>query len=175
MNLVGPGGVSMPQRSRRVVVVAHCHLNVNTKVRGLACYEGVRADVIAPLIGQGVGIVQLPCPEATFLGMRRWGMTVEQYDTPAYRRHCRTILRTTIDTLRLLADDGCAIEGVLGVEGSPSCGVETTCGGYAGGELEDAAGQQAARVAGRGVFIGELRAMLDEAGLGDVPLRGVED
>ena len=165
----------MPERSRRVVVVAHCHLNVNTKVRGLACYEGVRGDVISPLIERGVGIVQLPCPEASFLGMRRWGMTVEQYDTPAYRRHCRTILRTTVDTLRALADDDCAIEGVLGVEGSPSCGVETTCGGYTGGELEDAVGQHAAPIAGRGVFVEELRAMLAEAGLGDVPFTGVED
>jgi predicted secreted protein len=165
----------MPERSRRVAAVAHCHLNVNTKVRGLACYEGVRADVIAPLIEQGVGIVQLPCPEASFLGMKRWGMTVEQYDTPAYRRHCRKILRTTVDTLRTLADDGCAIEGVLGVEGSPSCGVETTCAGYAGGELEDAVEQQAARVVGRGVFVDELCAMLAEAGLADIPFTGVED
>jgi predicted secreted protein len=165
----------MPGRSRRVVVVAHCHLNVNTKVRGLARYEGARADVIAPLIGQGLGIVQLPCPEASFLGMRRWGMTVEQYDTAAYRRHCRAILRTTIDTLRALADDGCEIEGVLGVEGSPSCGVETTCGGYTGGELENAVEQQADRIAGRGVFVDELRAMLEEAGLGDVPFTGVGD
>jgi predicted secreted protein len=135
----------------------------------------VRGDVIRPLIERGVGIVQLPCPEVSFLGMRRWGMTVEQYNTPAYRRHCRKILRTTIDTLRALADDGCAIEGVVGVEGSPSCGVETTCGGYAGGELEEAGEQQAVRIAGRGVFVDELRAMLAEAGLGDVPFTGVED
>jgi predicted secreted protein len=165
----------MPERSRRVVVVAHCHLNVNTKVRGLAGYPGVRADVVAPLLAEGVGIVQLPCPEATFLGMKRWGMTVEQYDTPAYRRHCRRILRPVIDTLVALAEDGCAIESVLGVEGSPSCGVDTTCGGYAGGELEDAAAQQATRIAGRGVLIDEMRGMMDDAGLSVVPFAGVED
>ncbi len=164
----------MPERSRRIVVVAHCHLNANTKVLRLACYPGVRKEVIAPLVAGGAGIVQLPCPEASFLGMRRWGMTVEQYDTPAYRRHCRGILRTTVDTLRTLADDGCVIGTVLGVEGSPSCGVETTCGGYAGGELEGASGQDAARIPGRGVFVDELRTMLAEAGLGDVPFAGVE-
>jgi len=165
----------MPERSRRIIALAHCHLNSNSKVLGLACYPGARAEVVAPLIEGGVGIVQLPCPEASFLGMKRWGMTVEQYDTPAYRRHCRKILRTTVDTLRALADDGCTIEGVIGVEGSPSCGVETTCGGYAGGELEDASGQQAARIPGRGVFFDELRGMLAEVGLGDVPFSGVED
>ena len=165
----------MPERSRRIVVVAHCHLNANTKVLGLACYAGARAEVIAPLIAGGAGIVQLPCPEASFLGMKRWGMTVEQYDTPAYRRHCRDILRPTVDTLRALADDGCVIETVLGVEGSPSCGVQTTCGGYAGGELEDAPMQRATQVQGRGVLVDELRAMLADAALGDVPLVGVED
>jgi len=165
----------MPQRSRRIAVLAHCHLNVNTKVRGLAGYPGVRADVVTPLVAEGVGIIQLPCPEATFLGMKRWGMTVEQYDTPAYRRHCRKILRPVIDTLVALADDGCSIEAVLGVEGSPSCGVETTCGGCTGGEIEDASEQKADRVAGRGVLIDELRAMMDDAGLGAVPFSGVED
>jgi predicted secreted protein len=166
----------MPERSRTVAVLAHCHLNVNTKVHGLACYQGARTDVVTQLIERGVGIVQLPCPEATFLGMKRWGMTVEQYDTPAYRRHCRTILQPTIDTLVALADDGCDLEGVLGVEGSPSCGVDTTCAGFTGGEIEDALpGQSAARAPGRGVLIAVLGEMLREVGLGHVPLRGIED
>ncbi|HEY5483756.1 MAG TPA: hypothetical protein VIK31_08090 [Propionibacteriaceae bacterium] len=165
----------MPERSRRVVAVAHCHLNVNTKVRGLAGYPGVRADVVTPLIAQGVGIIQLPCPEATFLGMKRWGMTVEQYDTPAYRRHCRKILRPVVDTLVALSEDGCTIESLLGVEGSPSCGVETTCGGYTGGEIEEAPAQKAARVQGHGILIDELRAMMADVGLGHVPFAGVED
>jgi predicted secreted protein len=166
----------MPERSRRVVVVAHCHLNVNTKVHGLACYPGARSDVVVPLIQDGAGIVQLPCPEATFLGMKRWGMTVEQYDTPAYRRHCRWILEPVIDTLSALAADGCSIEAVLGVEGSPSCGVSTTCAGFTGGEIEAGAPPQtAARVSGQGVLVRELRSMLAEAGLEDVPFSGVED
>ena len=38
-------------------------------------------------MSEDVGVIQLPCPEATFLGMRRWGMTREQYDVPAFRRH----------------------------------------------------------------------------------------
>jgi predicted secreted protein len=166
----------MPERSREIVVVAHCHLNVGTKVHGLADYPGARVDVIAPLIEQGVGIVQLPCPEATYLGMKRWGMTVEQYDTPAYRRHCRAILAPVLDTLVVLAQDGCTIREILGVEGSPSCGVTTTCAGYVGGELEGgAAAQTCTRAAGSGVLVDELRAMLDDAGLGHVPFRGVED
>lgn len=168
----------MPQRSREVVVVAHCHLNANTKVHGLACYPGARADVIGPLIEQGAGIVQLPCPEATFLGMKRWGMTVEQYDTPAYRRHCRDILGPTLDTLVSLVEDGCTIR-VLGVEGSPSCGVSETCSGYEGGEIEDllegGTAPCASRSPGRGVFMQEFEAALRSAGLGSVPITGINE
>jgi predicted secreted protein len=168
----------MPDRSREIVVVAHCHLNANTKVHGLACYPGVRADVMGPLIEQGAGIVQLPCPEATFLGMKRWGMTVEQYDTPAYRRHCRDILGPVLDTLVSLVEDGCTIRAVLGVDGSPSCGVEETCSGYEGGEVEELLAGRilapcARRSPGRGVFMEEFEAALRSAGLGDTPITGI--
>lgn len=165
----------MPARSRKIAVVAHCHLNVNTKVCGLGTYASVRTEVIAPLLEGGVGIVQLPCPEASFLGMRRWGMTVEQYDTPAYRRHCRSILAPVVDTLQALVEDECAIEGVFGVDLSPSCGVNKTCAGYAGGELTAGAPTpNAVELPGRGVFMQEFEALLETAGL-NVPFLGVDE
>lgn len=165
----------MPARSRKIAVVAHCHLNVNTKVCGLGAYASARTEVIAPLLGADVGIVQLPCPEVTFLGMRRWGMTVEQYDTPAYRRHCRSILESVVDTLQALAEDGCAIEGVIGVDLSPSCGVNKTCAGYAGGELSAGAPVPGAvELPGRGIFMEEFEALLASAGL-NVSFAGVDE
>lgn len=168
----------MPSRSRRIAVVAHCHLNVNTKVHGLADYESVRREVVGPLIEQGVGIVQLPCPEATYLGLKRWGMTREQYDLPAYRRHCRKLLASTVQSLQVLAEDGCAIEAVIGVDGSPSCGVAYTSVGYGGGEIEDLAAQgelpACRKEPGTGVFMQVFRSMLDEVGL-EVTFRGVDE
>jgi predicted secreted protein len=71
--------------------------------------------------------------------MKRWGMTGEPFGTPADRRHCETLLGPVIDTLRALAEDSCAIECVVGVDGSPSCGVDRTCVGDEGGEPEDLA------------------------------------
>ena len=168
----------MPHRSRRLAVLAHCHLNVNTKVHGLGAYEGTRREVISPLIEGGYGIVQLPCPEATFLGMHRWGMTREQYDTPAYRRHCQEILAPTVDMLVSLVDDGCSIEAVVGVDGSPSCGVDRTCSGYEGGEIEaifdSGRAPVAADIPASGVFIEVFRSLLTAAGL-NVTFRGVEE
>jgi len=168
----------MPQRSRRIAILSHCHLNVNTKVHGLAHYRGARTDVVSPLIEAGIGIVQLPCPEATYLGMRRWGMTREQYDVAAYRRHCRQVLAPTIDTLVALADDGCVFEGVFGVNGSPSCGVSRTCVGYEGGEIEalfeSGESPRATHAPARGVFMEVLQELCADAGI-DLEFRGVDE
>lgn len=162
------------KRNGHVVVVAHCLLNVNTKVHGIAKYPAVHPEV-ARLVADGVAIVQLPCPEATYLGMKRWGMTREQYDTAAYRRHARTILGPVVDTLDELARDGCEVFEVIGADGSPSCGVDRTCFGWSGGELEQGVEVPEARsVAGRGVFIDEFRCLLAERGL-EPTFRGVDE
>ncbi|MDZ4168486.1 MAG: hypothetical protein U1E26_02355 [Coriobacteriia bacterium] len=167
----------MPARGRAVAVVAHCHLNANTKVHGLADYEGARRDVVDSLIQCGVGIVQLPCPEATYLGLARWGMTREQYDVASYRRHCQKLLEPIVEILLALKADGCTIEAVVGVDGSPSCGVSRTCVGYAGGEiaaLSDTGIPQASEAPKPGVFIEVLQALMGDAGL-DVEFRGVTE
>ncbi len=168
----------MPARARRIAVLAHCHLNVNTKVHGLAYYPGTRADLLSDLSSACVGIVQLPCPEITFLGMNRWGMTREQYDTPAYRRHCASLLQPVVDTIVALAEDGCEVVGVYGVDGSPSCGVDRTCIGYTGGEIEATASDgtlpEAVDTPGPGVFFEALRVRLEASGIRP-PFIGIDE
>ena len=83
---------------------------------------------------EGAGIVQLPCPESTCLGMNRWGMSRDQYDHPSYRSHCRRpLLLPTVDQLAGFARAGYEIIGVIGVDGSASCGVTLTPVGFTGG------------------------------------------
>jgi predicted secreted protein len=162
------------QRGKKVAVVAHCLLDVNTKVKGLATYAGVH-PIVRELISEDVGIIQLPCPEVVHLGMRRWGMTKEQYDVPSYRRLCERLVEPVLDTLRALADDGCEIVGIWGVDGSPSCGVTVTCAGFSGGELESLDALPAStHVPGEGVFLSILREACFEAGL-DVPFRTIAE
>ncbi len=147
------------------MVLAHCLLNVNTKVHGIALYPGVHPTV-REWLSNDVGLVQLPCPEVAFLGMSRWGMTREQYDVPAYRTLCRTLLEPVVDTLSALADDGCEIIGVWGIDGSPSCGVARTCEGYAGGDLDRLVEPPKwSHVTGEGVFISTLQTLLTDRGL----------
>jgi predicted secreted protein len=112
-------------RSRRIVGVAHCLLNQNAKVAGLASHPGVFTPLVPLLQESGVGIIQLPCPERVHLGPARplGTDTVEQYDTPQYRAVCAELARGAVAELKAYRDAGYEIPCVLGVEGSPSCSV----------------------------------------------------
>lgn len=123
------------RRSRQIVALCHCLLNANVKVPPLASHAGALELALERFASSGTGMFQLPCHETSFLGMSRWGMTSEQYDHPAFRRHCRRILEPCLDQLLALHREGCAMAGLVGVDGSPSCGMFRTCTGYRGGEI----------------------------------------
>jgi predicted secreted protein len=139
-----------------VCVVAHCLLNPYTRVKGLKPLE-----FCLPSEGQGP-VVQLPCPEALYMGLDRWAVTRNQLDVPEFRRFCRSLITHYADLLEMLAKKGVRIR-VLGVRGSPSCGVCTTSSGYAGGRVRECEHEH---VPGQGVFMEELLAELQRRGIG---------
>jgi len=142
----------MPYTEKQeITVAAHCLLNPLTRVRGLA-----------PLPFQPEGpTVQLPCPEALYLGIARWAVTRNQLDVPQFRRFCCTLIEHYADILQMLASQGARLR-IVGVTGSPSCGVATTSSGYTGGRVREC---EHARVAGRGVFMEEMLAELERRGV----------
>lgn len=156
--------------------MAHCILNTNSKVKGLSLYAGALEPVVLDYIRQGVGIIQLPCPEMTFLGLKRWGMTREQYDTAAYRKHCRKLVVPYIDQIQEYLANDYVVECIIGVDGSPSCGVNFTCAGYSGGEMEDAYAQlkDLRELPGRGVMFEILVELLAERGI-NIPFVGIDE
>jgi len=116
------------KRSRKIVVVAHCILNQNSRVQGIAYYPGMINEIVDVLRKYEVGIIQMPCPELTYAGLLRPSQTKEQYDTPAYRRHCRQIASSTANQIQEYMRNGFKILAILGVEDSPTCGVEADLG-----------------------------------------------
>ncbi len=123
------------RRSRRILITCHCALNANAKIPPLAAVEGVFTDHVSKHIQSGCGILQLPCPEVSYLGMNRWGMTKEQYNHPNFRQHCREILTNPLVQIQAYVQAGYDIVGVLGMDKSPNCGLKLSCRGYSGGEL----------------------------------------
>jgi len=166
----GPCPRESMNRSGKILIACHCVLNANAKVYPLAAVGGIFRDGIASCLEEGCGIFQLPCPEVSYLGMNRWGMTKEQYDHPNFRTHCRDILRYPLVQIQAFARAGYRFAGILGMDGSPNCGVTLTCEGYRGGDLGSAdclASQIASLrlVSGKGVFMEELLGMLLEIGI----------
>jgi hypothetical protein len=134
--------------------------------------ESLRRRFVHAALDAGIQLRQLPCPEFTLYGSRRWGHTSNQFDNPFFRRHCRELLTGPLDEAAAYQEDRERFEvlGFAGIDGSPSCGVDYTCAGPWGGNLagrEDlGAIVSAVELEKRpGVFFDELRIMMRERGL----------
>ena len=78
-------------RAKKIIVVSHCYLNQNSRVRPYAHRKGSFKSLIKPLIDADFGIIQLPCPETNGDGLTRWEAVTKIFDNPSFRRHCRNI------------------------------------------------------------------------------------
>lgn len=127
------------KRSKKVLLIAHCVLNQNAKIDRCAHYPGVINEVAQILINAEVGIIQMPCPELLCLGLDRQvetgiQTTVESEDTRVARRmaedQARTLCHKLVSDLVFQIEEyqrhGFELVGVVGINGSPTCGVETT-------------------------------------------------
>ena len=123
------------ERNMRVVVVSHCILNPNTKAMGLATVERMEASkrLVELLVSMRVGIVQMPCPEFTYLGPFRPKRTKSHYDSRGFRGHCRSIAVQVLDMVEDFRNAGIETLCLIGVEGSPTCGVSWTSVGFGRG------------------------------------------
>ena len=158
------------KRAGKIVLLAHCILNVNAKVSGIATVPAGCAHLVGKLLDEGYGIIQLPCMEQLCCGISRWGQVKDQLDFPAFRRRCAQVLEPILDQTEDFVHCGYRVCGVIGLDGSPSCGVNKTCSGRWGGEIGNEYGLEEKiptlhSVCGSGVMMEVLRAQLTERGL----------
>ena len=130
-------------RGGRVVLLSHCLLDENVRYLGGAGRAGGVQEVVDRYLGAGIGVYQLPCPEA-----HAWGGVLKRRMLPAYGaggtwrapvvrlllgpfllwtsavydRLARRVARDVRDYRR----SGVVVVGGVGIGGSPSCGVCTT-------------------------------------------------
>ncbi len=103
----------------------------------------------------------MPCPETYCLGLGRFDVRVG-LEHPAGMERLQRIIDDLIFTIQEYQFQGMEVVGVIGKEGSPSCGVNQTWYNDTGhGE-------------GQGVFIRELKEKLKHNKL-DIPVIGVAD
>ncbi|WP_376741826.1 CD3072 family TudS-related putative desulfidase [Pelotomaculum terephthalicicum] len=162
------------------MLLSHCILNANSKVEGLSGYAAIISEIVSMLMEKEIAIIQLPCPEMTVYGIKRWGHVREQFDTPFFREKCREIIKPIIYQLIDYVKNGYKIIGIIGIDGSPSCGVSKTCSGDWGGELSaninDAKEKlsTAAFINKSGIFIEEITKLLNSNHL-SMPIAAIDE
>ncbi|NBG89576.1 CD3072 family TudS-related putative desulfidase [Isachenkonia alkalipeptolytica] len=109
------------KRKKELLVTAHCILNQNAVIKGWERASGPFSRIVKIVLDQNLGIIQLPCPEFRFGGEGRPPMTLQQYDTPAYREHCRQLLEPVVEEINEYRNKSYTIKGIIGIERSPSC------------------------------------------------------
>ncbi len=128
------------ERSKKILFVAHCILNENTRYLGGAFCSGIDSNIFKELSTIDCGIVQLSCPEQI-----AWGGVLKNYiwlsiDTkgklvnivirliyPFFIWYTYLIYSQIVSkTIRIIQDyinSGLEIIGIVGIDGSPTCGV----------------------------------------------------
>jgi predicted secreted protein len=79
--------------SNKAVFLMHSILNMNVRAPGIAIHKGPIKKIYDFLIKNDFTVVQIPCPETSYVGLKRWWFTKELYDSVGYRRHCRRIAK----------------------------------------------------------------------------------
>ena len=156
---------------RKVALIANCLLNQNAKVCQGAHYRGVVSPVVEALRRRGYLLQQLPCPELAFAGVRRWWAVYEQYDTPAYRDHCRRLAQAIAPQIEEYLRRGDEVI-LIGLDGSPSTGVRFTSSAPDWGGRPNRPQDDWHIVPRRGIWIEELEAGLARRGLPPLPATG---
>ena len=162
---------------KKIIFVAHCILNTASKVvlyneEEIIAEELLRKKFLKLAIEQDIQLIQLPCPEFTLYGSKRWGHVSDQFNNVFFRNHCKTILTPILQQLEeyLATEDFFEVIGMVGVDGSPSCGVDYTCrgnwyGSFEGRENLEETLADCRLEKGSGVFISVLKEMLEAQGL----------
>lgn len=153
------------KRSKKVLLMAHCILNQNSISDNTADFPGTFKEVVNLLLQYDVGVVQMPCPELLCLGLDRGDIHGAERAVVVENTRIRNALNQSLATkkLKVLVDqvifqideyikNGFSIVGIVGINRSPSCGIDTT-------SMNDK------EVEGKGVFMESLSKKLKNKGM----------
>ncbi len=170
----------------KILFVAHCILNTASKVvmdenEDMQKETALRKKLLKMAIEKEIQFIQISCPEFTIYGSKRWGHVSDQFDNAFFRKHCKNSLELPLMEMEeyFANPDRFRVLGFVGIEGSPTCGVNITCTGPWGGSKST--GQEWAEivdqckiVSGSGVLIKVLKEELNKRGI-DIPIYGLNE
>jgi predicted secreted protein len=154
-------------RKRKVVFLTHCFLNINTRFPQGCAFAGANVPVINTLLKHDLGIIQMPCPEFLCMGLEKelYGEIPESELRDCFRNIAAGVVYQIQAYLKL----GFEISGIIGMNPSPSCGIEVSKGkGTMLGLDRDTSEKEEP-----GVFIEELIGLAEQRGIQDLPFFGI--
>ncbi len=126
----------------KILITCHCFLNDAVKLMHQDMSEQssekrIKEKIIKRMMDNHVEILQLPCPEFMIYGSRRWGHASSQFDNPFFREYTKDMLKPYLLQIKeyISRPEVFELLGVLGIDGSPSCGVDFTYDGEWEGEF----------------------------------------
>lgn len=166
-------------RSKKIAIISHCIINQNSVVKGEYKDINIFFPFIKKLFEENIGILQLPCPETEYYGLRRWGHVKEQFDNCGYKKYLEKIANSFVDIIKEYINNGYEIVGIYGIAGSPSCGVNLTCSANWKGEIslykdkEDIV-SRVKMINESGIFMEIFKSVLDKNKI-NIPFYDVDD
>ena len=149
------------KRSKKVVLVPFCLLAQGFRAEGIVKkYPATIEPVLNYLINNQINIIQMPCPEIIYEGIKRKPAGKQKYNTEAYRQLCRKLAKNIVTFIETLTKEEYKVLAILGIEHSPSCAATWLL-------------EKRKRVRGKGIFIEELEKLLTEKNL-EIPIIGVD-
>ena len=149
-------------RSKKIIFLSHCILNQNSISDGTADFPGTNSEVLKLLIQSDAGIVQMPCPELLCLGLDRGNpggsklpVIIENtrirksLESIKSKNIIKILVAQLIQQIEEYKINEFKVLGIIGINRSPSCGVNTTS-------------KNNKEVKGEGVFIQTLREELEK-------------
>lgn len=177
--------------------VSHCVLDENVRYLGGAFRSAGISEIVERCMAKGIGVVQMPCPEQAAWGgvLKPWFLraignrwlaraSVRRLAVAAFlgrtRRVYARLARRVASEIEEHVRAGVDVVGIVGIDGSPSCGVRATLDvrrclplfvdldveAITAGDVN--AIVRATAIAGRGMFVEALRSELARRGI-DVP------
>lgn len=166
-------------RIKKIAIISHCIINQNSVVKGEYKDMNIFFPFIKKLFEENIGILQLPCPETEYYGLRRWGHVKEQFDNCGYRKYLEKIINSFVDIIKEYINNEYEIVGIYGIAGSPSCGVNLTCSANWEGEISSYKDKEdiisrVKMINESGIFMEMFKSILDKNKI-NIPFYDIDD
>ncbi len=148
------------KRSKKFAFVPFCFFAQGIRAEGIVKrYPSVITPIANLLIREEINIIQMPCPEIDYEGIKRKPASKQKYNNKEYREVCRGYAEKIISLAKKLDQNNYQVLFILGLENSPSCAVDYLF-------------EQGRKLKGSGVFIEELKNEMEREKV-FIPLIGI--